>query len=113
MIRRDCAYCIDLDEQGALCDHPCALSGGEPVEISGCSPRCDLYEERLSGPEMRSRIHDLEAELRKTKGWLDRYSGQIVPLRVENEMLRDLVRDMYTECAEPWATSIRRCGSSG
>lgn len=111
MIRKDCAYCIDLEKYGALCDHPCRLDGGEPVEVSGCPPRCDTYEKRLSSYEMRERIRKLENELREARHWLDRYSSRDVPLTVErerlrkeNEKLRQLVRDMWrdipkTECS--------------
>lgn len=104
MIRKDCAHCIDLGEYGALCDHPCRLEGGEPVEVSGCPPRCNTYEERLSGYEMRERIHKLEDDLREKSGWLDSYARQLVPLKVENiklsdqnAKLRELVRDMWRD----------------
>lgn len=112
MIRKDCAHCIDLGEYGALCDHPCRLVGGEPVEISGCPPNCNTYEERMSSYEMRERIHNLEDELREKSGWLDSYARQFVPLKVENiklndenTKLRELVKDM-------WQTISRddRCG---
>ena len=64
--------------------------------------RCNTYEERLSGYEMRERIHKLEDELREKSGWLDSYARQFVPLKVENiklsdenAELRELVRDMW------------------
>ena len=101
MIRRDCAYCIDLEEHGALCDHPCRLDGGEPVDISVCPPRCNTYEKRLSSYEMRERIRKLESELRDARHSLDRQSSRDVTLTVErerlnaeNKKLMELVHDL-------------------
>ena len=123
MIRKDCAYCIDLEKYGALCDHPCRLDGGEPVEVSGCPPRCDTYEKRLSSYEMRERIRKLENELREARHWLDRYSSRDVPLTVErerlkkeNEKLRQLVCDMWDAIPKTescgWDSSANTCTGS-
>lgn len=98
MKRKDCAYCIDLDEQGALCDHPLHLDCGEPVDAR-CSSRCAYYERRISIAEALSRIHDLEAKLAESEKWRSAYADMVIPLKVENERLKTLVRHMHM-CTE-------------
>ena len=91
MKRKDCAYCIDLDEQGALCDHPLHLDCGEPVEAR-CSSRCVDYEQRMSITEALSRIHDLEAKLAESEKYRAGYADILIPLKAENAKLREFVR---------------------
>lgn len=94
MKRKDCAYCIDLDEQGALCDHSLRLDCGEPVEAR-CSSRCDDYERRMSVTEALSRIHDLEAKLAESEKWRSVYADMVIPLKVENVKLRWLCEYLW------------------
>ena len=91
MKRKDCAYCIDLDEQGALCDHPLRWDCGEPVEAR-CSSRCADYERRISVTEALSRIHNLEAKLAESEKYRTRYADILIPIMAENSKLRELAR---------------------
>ena len=92
IIRRDCAYCIDLQEQGALCDHPCTLYGGEPIDAV-CNG-CRRYERRMSTREMLDRIHALEKRLKESEFWREKYADEIIQLKPENAKLRELARHM-------------------
>lgn len=92
MIRRDCAYCIDLDEQGALCDHPCNLYGGEPIDAV-CNG-CKSYERRMSTPEMLDRIHVLESRLKESESYRSAYADMMMQLKDENAKLRELCNGM-------------------
>lgn len=103
MKRKDCAYCIDLDEQGALCDHPLRWDCGEPVEAR-CSSRCADYERRISVTEALSRIHNLEAKLAESEKYRVRYADMLIPIMAENAKLRELVKNLY-ECND----SCERC----
>lgn len=89
MKRKDCIYCIDLDEQGALCDHPLRLDCGEPVEAR-CSSGCADYERRISIVEALSRIHDLEARLAESEEYRAGYADMVIRLKTENVKLREL-----------------------
>lgn len=89
IIRRDCAYCIDLQEQGALCDHPCTLYGGEPIDAE-CNG-CKRYERSMSTREMLDRIHVLEKRLKESEFWREKYADEIIQLKPENAKLRGLV----------------------
>ena len=95
MKRKDCAYCIDLDEQGALCDHPLRCDCGEPVEAR-CSSRCADYERRMSVAEALSRIHDLEAKLAESEKYRARYADMLIPIMAENAKLREENKRMRT-----------------
>ena len=98
IIRRDCAYCIDLQEQGALCDHPCTLYGGEPIDAVCNGFR--RYERRMSTYEMLERIHALEKRLKESEFWREKYADEIIQLKPENAKLRELVvrmRPIYME----------------
>ena len=101
IIRRDCAYCIDLQEQGALCDHPCTLYGGEPIDAV-CNG-CRRYERRMSTCEMLDRIHVLEKRLKESEFWREKYADEIIQLKPENAKLRELCEGMlvcYESCNE-------------
>lgn len=53
-LARDCAYAIDLEEHGCLCDHPCHLYAGEPTDCNAFG--CGDYRRRIRTGEMLARI---------------------------------------------------------
>ena len=112
MKRRDCAYCIDLDEQGVLCEHPLRMYCGEPVEAR-CSSRCADYERRISITEAFLRIHDLEAKLAESEKYRAGYADMLIPLKAENEKLRELCADMWRDMPKTeacgWDSSANTC----
>lgn len=109
-----CEYMIDIAPFGALCEHPCKLIGGAPVETH-CAGHCELMMCELETEN--ARLRELCADMWRFTGTACRkYPRLFDPAAQGGQMVQPNMIDTFEQRMQElgievdgWATQRRRC----